>query len=132
MKIGCLGDIAFEVSDRRVQTIENASWSGSVQLTEHKRHLTDALVEYTGRNADTFSFDVKLSAWLGVNPWDALLKIWDYERNATPLPLIIGEKAYGKYKWLIKSHKVKLEETDGSGNLLSCTVSVSLIEYTRR
>lgn len=131
MKIGCLGDIAFEVSEQMAHTIENASWSGSVNLTEHKRHLNDALVEYTGRSADTFSFDIKLSAWLGINPMETLNKIWKYEREAIALPLIIGEKGYGKYRWLIKSHKVKMEQYDVNGDLLSCKVSVSLIEYTR-
>ena len=73
-----------------------------------------------------------LSAFLGVNPMSDLAKIWDYERKGQALPLIIGSKAYGKYRWVIKSHKIKMQTFDGSGDLLSATVSISLLEYIKR
>lgn len=132
MKVGCLGAIPFEVSEKRIQTIQKATWSGSVNIATHKRHLTDALTEYTGRNPDSFSLEMQLSAWLGVNPMDAVLKIWKYEREATPVSLVIGTRAYGKYRWLIQSHKVTMEKHDKNGDVMSVTVSVELIEYTRR
>lgn len=131
MQVGCLGDIPFYVSDEAVQTLTNVQWGGSVQLANHKRHLTDSLTEATGRDADTMSFDVQMSAFLGVNPWNALLKLWDYMRNYVSLPLIIGERAYGKYRWLIKNIKIKMKYYDGAGNMLACDVSVSLTEYQK-
>lgn len=132
MKVGCLGKIVFEVSEKTIQTIQSAVWSGSVNITEHKRHLGDACTEFTGRNADEMEFEIHLSAWLGVNPLKTIRQIWEYERSGTAVPLVIGEKAYGKYRWLIRSHSAKLEKFDKAGNLLSATVSVKLIEYTRR
>lgn len=131
-QVGCLGNIPFYVSDKALQTFENVKWSGSSQFSEHKRHLTDSLTEATGRDADKFSLDIKLSAFLGVNPWDALLKLWDYMRNYVSLPLIIGERAYGKYRWVIKNIKIKMKYYDGSGNMLACDVSVSLTEYQKK
>lgn len=132
MKVGCLGKIVFEVSEKTIQTINDVSWSGSVNITEHHRHLGDACTEFTGRNADTISLEIHLSAWLGVNPLKTIHQIWEYERKGTAVPLVIGEQSYGKYRWLIKSHSTKLEKFDRGGNLLSATVSLNLIEYTKR
>ena len=61
-----------------------------------------------------------------------IVKIWDYERSGRALPLVLGSKAYGKYRWVIKSHKIKMQTFDGHGNLTSATVSLSLTEYTER
>lgn len=132
MQIGCLGDIAFQVSADAVRTISDMTWSGSANYVTHSRHLTDALVEFTGLAPDAISFDVTLSAYLGVSPMADVVKIWDYERSGRALPLVLGSKAYGKYRWVIKSHKIKMQTFDGHGNLTSATVSLSLTEYTER
>ncbi len=132
MQIGCLGDIVFKVSSDMVRTISNVTWSGSANYATHSRHMTDALTEFTGLDPDEITFDIVLSAFLGVNPMSDLAKIWDYERKGQALPLIIGSKAYGKYRWVIKSHKIKMQTFDGSGDLLSATVSISLLEYIKR
>lgn len=132
MQIGCLGDIAFKVSSDMIRTITNMTWSGSANYSTHSRHLTDSLTEFTGVDPDEISGDIVLSAYLGVDPMADLVKIWDYERKGQALPLVIGSKAYGKYRWVIKNHKVKMQTFDGSGDLLSATVSISLLEYTKR
>ena len=132
MQIGCLGDIAFQVSADMVRTVSNMTWSGSSNYNAHSRHLTDALTEFTGLAPDEMTFDIVLSAYLGVNPMTDINKIWEYERKGQALPLVIGSKAYGKYRWVIKSHKIKMETFSGSGDLMSATVSISLLEYIKR
>ena len=132
MQIGCLGDIAFQVSADTVRTISAMTWSGSANYSTHSRHLTDALVEFTGLAPDAISFDVTLSAYWGVSPMADIVKIWDYERSGRALPLVLGSKAYGKYRWVINSHKIQMQTFDGHGNLTSATVSLSLTEYTER
>lgn len=131
MQVGCLGDIPFFVSAEAVQTINNAKWSGSARYGEHQCHLTNALTEFTGLDPDTFSFDFTLSAYLGVNPMDAIVQLWQYERNGTSVPLTIGDKGYGKYRWTVKKHKIKMELFDGDGTLTGATVSVDLLEYLK-
>lgn len=130
-QVGCLGDVVFEVSSGVVKTIYNATWSGSARYSEHKRHMTNALTEFTGIDPDTISFDMDLSAYLGVEPMTELAKIWEYERSGEAVPLIIGEKAYGKYKWTIKSHKIKMQTFDKKGNLTGVKVSIDLLEYLK-
>lgn len=129
MQIGYLGDILFVVSADKVETPGNLQWSGSARYTEHQRHLNNALTEFTGVDADKMSFDLTLSAELGVDVMAELVKLWDYERNATTLPLVIGVKPYGKYRWTVKSHKIAMRYFDAAGNLASAVVSVSLLEY---
>ena len=130
-EIGCLGEIPFKASSSAVQTIKNAVWSGSARYATHERHGTKPLTEFVGVDPDGFTFDMELSAFLGVNPMDAIGKLWQYQREGRPVPLVLGDKGYGKYRWSVLDHKVKLEQTDGRGNLLSCTVSVKLQEYLR-
>lgn len=129
--IGCLGEIPFIVSAKAIQTIQNATWSGSARYGIHARHLGDALTEFTGRDPDAFSFDMQLSAYLGIDPMDAIVKLWTYERTGRAVPLTIGDKAFGKYRWNVTKHKIKLETYDKSGNLTVATVSVELQEYVK-
>lgn len=129
--IGCLGDIAFVVSSEVVRTITNMTWSGSARYATHQRHLTNALTEFTGLDPDTMTFDIILNAYLGANPINDINTLWEYERTGKAVSLVIGQKAYGKYRWTIVSHKLKAESYDKSGNVTSATVSVSLQEYLR-
>lgn len=131
MQVGVLGDIIFQVSSNVIKTFDNLQWSGSARYSEHNRHMTNALTEFTGIDPDTISFDIELSVYLGVEPMNELVKIWTYERSGKPLSLVIGEKAYGKYKWTIKSHKIKMKNYDKRGNVTGASVSVDLLEYLK-
>lgn len=127
--IGALGPIPFYVSGASVQTIQNAVWSGGGNHAAHKRIGSTTLVEATGSDADTFSFDMILSADLGVNPWEAITALLGAERQQIAMTLTIGDHAYGRYRWLIESHKIKLNRFDSDGNLYEAAVSINLIEY---
>ena len=131
MQIGCLGDILFQVSSNIIKTFDNLQWSGSARYSEHKRHMTNTLTEFTGIDPDAMSFDMDLSFYLGFDPMVELVKIWTYERSGKPLSLVVGEKAYGKYKWTIRSHKIKMKNYDKHGNVTDVSVSVDLLEYLK-
>lgn len=129
--VGCLGDIVFQVSDEAMETINNVEWSGSARYAVHQRHNMNALTEFTGLDPDKITFDMFLSYTLKVNVMDELVKIWTYERAGTALPLVIGDKPYGKCRWNIVNHKIKFEHHDRWGNVYAATVSVELQEYLR-
>ena len=129
--IGCLGDIVFTVSDTTVRTLDNWAWSGSARYATHERHLTHALTEFTGLDPDKITFDITLSADLGVDPIAEVVKIWNIERSGRAVPLTVGDKGYGKYRWNIIKHEMKVKATDKHGNVYAATVSVSLQEYLR-
>lgn len=130
--IGCLGDIAFTVSASVVRTLDNFQWSGSARYAAHQRHLGRGLLEFTGMDPDKISFDMTLSVQLGASPVRELSKIAKYESKGRTLPLTIGSKAYGTYRWVITGHSVKAKTFDRRGNLSVVVVSVNLQEYVRR
>lgn len=132
MKIGCIGDIPFEVNHDAVFTPSNFSWAGSVRVEEHQRHGMNALTEFTGIDADRLSFEIYLSKTLGVDPMEMLTKLWKYEREGTPLSLVLGNHAYGKYKWLITDHTTTGQFFTPDGDMLTATVSINLIEYLKQ
>lgn len=129
--IGCLGDIPFTVSDSVVRTLENMKWSGAARYAVHNRHNTHALTEFTGLEADSFTFDITLSAQLGVEPMEEITKIFTCERDAVALPLTIGGHAYGKYRWTVIKHSTKITYPDKNGDIYAAVVSISLQEYLK-
>lgn len=131
MVIGCLGDIVFQVSEATVETLNNMKWSGSARYATHNRHRTDALTEFAGLDPDKVTFDITLSADLGVDPMAEVVKIWSIERGGKAVPLTIGTKAYGKYRWNITKHEMKMTAYYRNGDIHTATVSVSLQEYLR-
>lgn len=128
--IGCLGDIIFQVSSATVLTLDNMVWNGSARYSTHRRP-TNALTEFTGLDPDAVSFDITLISSLGVDPNAEVVKLWNYERSGEAVPLTIGEKAYGKYRWSILSHKMKAKYFDAAGNITCAVVTVNLQEYLK-
>jgi LysM repeat protein len=134
--IGYLGKsagngISFVVSREVFRTPKNLKWSGSARYATHQRHGTYALTEFTGIDPSRFSFDILLTAEMGVNPLKEVAKIGNYEQDGEALGLVIGGKAYGKYRWNIQSHEVKIEYTDEAGRMYAVEVSVELLEYRK-
>lgn len=132
MIVGCIGKVIFEVSAETVRTVSNFTWKGKANISVHKRHMYEPLTEFTGVSEDGISFDLTLSSALGTNAMEECIKLWDYERSGTPVPLVLGDHSYGKYRWLVQSHTVKVKTFDPYGNLDTAQISVTLIEYQRR
>ena len=127
--VGCLGDVIFTVSRSVVRTLDNMTWSGSARYATHERHLTNALTEFTGLDPDKITFDILLSAELGVDPIAEVVKLWNIERSGRAVTLTVGTKGYGKYRWNITKHEMKMKTFYKNGDVHTATVSVSLQEY---
>lgn len=131
MIIGCLGDIVFQTSEDVVRTLDSMVWSGSARYAVHNRHGANALTEFTGLDPDKITFNITLCADLGVDPMAEMAKLWDLERSGRAVPLTVGTKCYGKYRWTIVSSKMKPAAHFVNGDVHTATVSVSLQEYLR-
>lgn len=134
--IGYLGKdaddgIQFKVSREVFRTPMNMTWGGSARYATHDRHNTHALTEFTGLNPDKFSFDILLTAELGVNPLVEIVKIWNFQRSGEALGLVIGGKAYGKYRWNIVKNEIKMKYMDKNGDIYVAEVSLELTEYLK-
>ena len=121
--------ILFQLSSEKTVPLTGFTWSGSTRYAVHQRHNTHALTEYTGMDPDKIALDITLLAQLGIEPMKELVKLWKYMREGTALQLLIGEKAYGKYRWTIKDLKIKVQYFDVHGNQYCTKVSVDLLEY---
>lgn len=129
--VGAIGDVPFFVSSSKVQSFASVTWNGSANVSEHKRLNGNALTQPTGLSADNMKIEIYLSSALGIDPQDAIAKLFAMKRAFTPVTVVLGEKTYGKYKWLIKDVSVSMEQFDVNGNLATAKVSVSIIEYLR-
>lgn len=129
--VGCLGDIPFEVSSERVRTFSNMKRSFSASYSTHKRVGGKALPEFSGVELEKITFEMILSAYLGINPQKEEKKLENYLQQGRTLPLVIGQKTIGSYRWTIQSFNSTIQQTDGAGRVLSLKVSVTLQEYPR-
>ncbi len=130
--VGCLGDILFQVSDQTITAINNVKWSGSARYSTHQRHNGNALTEFTGVEPDRMSFEIILPEERGKGARTELKKIWEYKRSGEALPLTLGTRPYGKYRWIILSLDLTVVNTDAKGNFISGTVAIELQEYLER
>ncbi len=131
MKVGTLGDIAFEVSDTAIRTIRDWSWKGASSYATHSRHLNKGLVEYTGSEPDTISFTMRVGRHLGYDPNTVITKLRQYEVKGIAVKFVLGIQTYGHYRWIVDSHTVKGEIYDKKGNVLGVDITVTLKEYLR-
>lgn len=114
MIVGCLGDLIFQVSSDTVMTVSNFVESASTRYAIHQRHNNSACLEYTGMDPDQITFDIELSAYLGIKPQSAINVLWSYVRSGLPVSMVLGQTVYGKWRWVVKSFSIKMKHTDKS------------------
>lgn len=131
MVIGSLGDIIFSVSSEKIETLSDLKYTESVNFSEHKRHNTASILEYTGRNSAEMSFKITLSYLLGVNVEDEIKKIAEYTQQGKLLKLIIGKTVYGSYRWVITKYTVNYKYFDKYGDIVNADISLNLKEYCK-
>lgn len=127
--IGCLGNIPFQVSSKKVQTFENLNWKSSASYATHARHMKTELLEMTGIKADEVSFDMLLSAYLGVKPMKVLNTLQTMLQKGTVCALVLGKDIIGK-KWVVTDVGRAVKHVYKDGTLISCQVNVTLKQYT--
>ena len=132
MKVGYLGigkakkDVAFEVSDKVIKTFTNMKVSKSVSYTTHKIHGFKAVPEMTGLDADTITFEILLSAYLGVNPQKELDKLEAFMKAGTIVNLVLGDKLFGT--WVINKMPYNIEYVYKEGDITQAKATLTLIE----
>ena len=129
MKVGCLGDIVFEVSAGVIKTVRDVSISGSANYQKHQRHLDKELLEFVGSESDSITLSVRISKQLGVDPIKELEKISKYIKEGKSVLLTLGTRSYGK--WVITKHKTKYEFFDKYGNVICADTTLTLSEYVK-
>ena len=127
--VGMLGDVIFTTSARCVKTIQEFEWDSSAKYAEHEIYNDTTQLEYVGTDADKINLSMRLSRSWGVEPLEEIVRLFGYEREGKALPLVLGEKAYGKCAWVILNTKRTGEYFDGKGNLADVTCALELKAY---
>ncbi len=131
MVIGCLGDIVFQASSDLVKTINNLKETGSARYATHQLHARPSLIEFVGSDPEIITFDMELSAYLGVDPLKEYSKIQKYTRSGKTLALTLGDRTFGRHRWCITKYALAARTYAGDGNITSAKVTVTLQEYLR-
>lgn len=129
--VGYLGAVPFIVTTEELKTLTDFKWSHSANYTAHARHLSRPVVEFTGVGEDEISFNCILSTYLGSEPMADYITWLGYLREGTAVPMKLGEKYYGYYRWIITSLSYSGVYTDKAGNWTHADVSVKLVGYEK-
>ena len=131
MKVGSLGKVVFTVSSNKVETFSDLKISSSASYGSHKRHCGNEIIEFTGNNADTVSFNMTLSQILGVDVAEELEKLKKYKKSGKTLKFIIGKKVIGNYRWVITNLTVTAKTYGKKSEIITAGVAVTLKEYNK-
>lgn len=128
MMIGSLGSIPFYTSANESVLLSNLDWTSAVRYADHTRHNETDMLEYVGNNADKISFQIKLSAFLGVNPTKMLERLISIMKRREAVKFVLGTMPVPGH-WVITDLDRRLEYLHKDGSLLSVDVKITLMEY---
>ena len=131
MMIGSLGSIPFYVSVDESVLMSGLEWDTRARYSEHTRHRHTDMLEYVGQNPDQITFDIKLSAFLGVNPSRMLERFNTIIRQHEAVKFVLGTMPIPGY-WVMTDLKRQFEYFHKDGTLLSADLTVTLQEYVER
>ena len=130
MKVGSLGKVVFTVSTNKVETFSGLKISSSASYGSHKRHGGNEIIEFTGNDADTVSFNMTLSQIL-VKVAEELDKLKKYKKTGKTLKFVIGKRVIGNYRWVITKLNVTEEIYGKKSELITAGVAITLKEYNK-
>lgn len=128
MKTGMLGDVTFEVTDKTFRTISNLSRSIKANYSTHKLVAKKGILEFTGVDPETISFEILFSAWMGENPETWRKKLNKMLEKGKSVTFVLGTSPIGT-KWVIESVTFNTELFWKDGTPAEYKANVSLKEY---
>ena len=131
MIIGSLGSIPFYTSSDQNVMLSGIKWDSGARYSEHARHGQTDMLEYVGSDPDEISFDMKLSAFLGINPSRMLDRLRDVQDRHRAVKFVLGTIPIPGF-WVLTDISRSMEHFHKDGTLLSVDVSVTLREYVER
>lgn len=127
--IGALGNVVFVVSSDTIRTFEDLSRSTASRWAKHEIIGRKPKLEYVGPDTDTISFKMRFDAAYGMDPRKEMNILLELARSGKAVPLVVGGKALGMGKWVVKSVTQNWVHVDNRGNVLVGIAEVALEEY---
>lgn len=129
MIVGYLGGTPFVTSSNKIRTFDNFSRSSTARWTKHDLIGQKPVLEFIGNDIEKISFDMQLRADYGINPEKELGNLRQMRDNGTAVTLILNNSPVTDNLWVIESLDEKVTFWGSGGEILSASVSVSLLEY---
>lgn len=127
--IGYYGDIIFEVSSDKILSLNNFTRDTSSRFNKHDTIGTKPKLEYLGPDLDAISFSINLNSQFGVSPRVEMEKWLVKARSGTADILVIGNKALGVDKWIVKNVSQMWGVITANGKVLNGNLDIQLEEY---
>jgi len=129
--IGTLGQTVFEVSDRRALGFETLEHTAEARIATQEIIGREPVTEFLGPGSEEVSFDLRLSAQLGVDPRVEFGRLDSARSKGTAMTLIIGGVPIGgsKARWLIKGLRASHRFFSRDGKTTWLDVNVGLTKY---
>lgn len=131
-QIGTLGDIVFEVSDEMVKTFSNYSRKTSPRIAAHEIIGQKNVTEFLGPSIDSISFNIRLSAYFGIDPKEEADKLRTIAQKGEQMEFIIADAPVSECKWVIESMDETAAAHDGKGNIVQSDIHLTIREYVLR
>ena len=128
MITGMLGDVIFEVSDQTYRTINNLTRNKKANYSTHKLVKKEGVLEFTGVDPETISFEILFSAWFGENPETWRKKLDTMLTNGKVVTFVLGTKPIGR-RWVLEDMSAATQFYYKDGTPADYKVTVNLKEY---
>ncbi|CAI3224149.1 phage tail protein [Clostridium neonatale] len=128
-RIGAFGNIIFETSDKKILTFDGFTQKISGRWATHERIGLKSKQEFTGPALRTISFNITLNAVHGIKPREMLESLEKIVESGTANTLVIGTRAIGENKWILKEISETWDVIFNKGELFKATLSLLLEEY---
>lgn len=129
-QIGSFGDIAFQVSDKKVLTPDKMRQKVSGQWGKHKPIMRKPRPEFNGADARGITFEIKLDATLGVRPRKTMERIEEMIEEGYVDYMVMGNKTVGNNRFCITSMTEAWDVVYNGGELAKATLNITMEEYT--
>ena len=123
--IGSFGQVTFEASSSVVEVFKSMKRTATASYSQHKVHGRRAVLEFTGFDAEKMTFEMTISAFLGVNPKTEVEKLRKMLTDKKAYSLVLGTDIYGK--WVLQSMSDEIQYMHGDGKVLQSKVNVTLL-----
>lgn len=131
MIIGALGSIPFETSSDHTLLMSGLRWDSGARYAEHQRHNETDMLEYVGKDPDEINFDIKLSAFLGINPSVMMDRLRTLQKSRKAVKFALGTMPIPGV-WVLTRLECGMEHFHKDGTLLSLDVNLTLREYVEQ
>ncbi len=126
MQIGTLGSIVFEVSHKKVLTLQELKRSSRARYATHQIISMKPKVEYLGPELSEIDFQITLGKQLGTDPLVEIKKIKKIIESGKEQRLMIGSEDFGNF--VIESMSEDWQHFSQT-SLFHAVVSLKLKEY---